>query len=214
MAMSSLYYLLATLISQEKTILQLWASTIYCCLVFHHDHAWRSKFDKHIFISSLFQCIQVENEYVRIHEELRKIRVPFARADVDAVKELAAQHSTDLPALVFYRKKKAIPYSGVHSVAPVMAYTSKLLSSPLQTLSSVDDAISFMQLGSGANYSKYSLSTVFVVRTQHMLHCIYHTHMFRSDSSVNMTESRKMTTTTIWKPPSSCRFWDFKTELF
>lgn len=110
-----------------------------------------------------FQCIQVENEYVKIHEELRKIRVPFARVDVDAVKELSSQQSTDLPALVFYRKKRAIPYNGVHSVAPVMAYASKLLSSPLQTLASVDEVISFMLSGSSADKHKYSLSTVFVV---------------------------------------------------
>lgn len=108
------------------------------------------------------RCIAVEPEYEKIAETLAAMKIPFARADMDALKGIAAEHEVaEVPALVLFHKNRPLPYRGVHTHDAVITYVEKQRATkPVLILKTVQDVENFIE---SRNSSKYSISTVMVV---------------------------------------------------
>lgn len=107
------------------------------------------------------KCIRSELEYVKVHEALRNMKIPFARANVDKLKTISLNYgATELPAIVLFQKTKPLLFRGAHAVDSIIGFVKKQLAPPCQELSSVDMVTDFMQSRADP---KYSLSTVMVI---------------------------------------------------
>lgn len=110
---------------------------------------------------SCHKCIQVEPEYVKIAEELKKKNIPFARANADQMKsitlELGAQ---SLPSLVYVNKLKPTLYRGVHSAEAVTQFIDKQTGPVVVKLTSIQAVYDFMH---SRNQSRFGLSTIMAV---------------------------------------------------
>jgi len=108
------------------------------------------------------KCIVVEPEYAKAMANLSSLKVPFARANADDMKSLAAEHgASQLPALVLFRKQRPILYQGVHTAEAIVGFVKKVTANkPAVVLNSVADVESFV---ASRNDSGKSLSSVMVV---------------------------------------------------
>ncbi len=107
------------------------------------------------------RCIQAEGDYANVSQRLLNLKVPFARANADAMKSLALEFSaTELPALVLFVKQRPVLYKGVHSAEAVVTFVKKQLEKPLRVLRTVGEVNEFVESRSSP---QYSVSTLMVV---------------------------------------------------
>jgi thiol-disulfide isomerase/thioredoxin len=110
---------------------------------------------------SCHKCIQVEPAYRNISDQLKGLKIPFARADADKMKSIAAEvGATELPTLVLFQKLRPIVYRGAHSVESVMQYIHKQLDPPAKTLKSVAEVENFLASRANTNYGVTTAMTV------------------------------------------------------
>jgi thioredoxin-like negative regulator of GroEL len=106
------------------------------------------------------KCIRAEVDYKEIAEEMTTLGIPFARADSVKLQALAQEHGVnELPALVFFRKGRPIPYKGIHNKDSVLEFLRKITSNPVKTLKTVPEVMEFMD---SYRNREHSLSTVMV----------------------------------------------------
>ena len=107
------------------------------------------------------KCIYAESEYQRVMPYLSKIKLPFARADFvtlgTALNDLTLPQ---LPALVLYKKQRAIVYHGAQSSGAIEAFVKKQVGPPAAQLKKVRDVEEFLDSRTDASLS---LSTTVVV---------------------------------------------------
>lgn len=109
-----------------------------------------------------YKCIQVEAEYQKLSQELSKINIPFGRANLDEMKQIAADYEVaELPALLFSKKKETYLYKGVHMSSSILTYVKKLRDKPYTLLSSTKDVLNFLNISH--TYNNISLATVSIV---------------------------------------------------
>ena len=108
------------------------------------------------------KCIMAETEYHSIGEQLREEgQIDFARADSSQLLSFAQSSGVvDLPSLVVFKKRKPIPYRGVHKAESVLAFLDKVSGKPTRVLKTVQEVESFI---ASRDDPKYSLATVMVV---------------------------------------------------
>lgn len=81
------------------------------------------------------KCIQVEPHYKNVSDYLKTVKIPFARANIDEMKSLAADYEAqDIPSLVFFKKRRGYLYKGFHDADSVITYIKKQTSSPVTSL--------------------------------------------------------------------------------
>lgn len=110
-----------------------------------------------------FKCIQAEAEYRKLADMLTAEgrKIPFARADADAMKSLIKDHgATELPYLVFYHNKRTLVYRGDFSANAVLAFVHKQIGPAARVLTSVDAVERFVAM---RREEAYSPSTVAVI---------------------------------------------------
>lgn len=120
---------------------------------------------KHILLGfssySCHKCIQVEPEYVKIAEEMKKRKIPFARANADSMKSITLEFGAQsLPSLVYVHKLKPTLYKGVHSVAAVTQYIDKQTGPPLTKLNTVEAVYEFFY---ARKQPRFAVSTIMAV---------------------------------------------------
>ena len=89
------------------------------------------------------------------------MKIPFARGNVDKMKDIALEaNAMDLPSIVMFRKLDVHVYRGVQTNESMTAYVKKLTGKPLKQLKSIDDVNDFIEY---RNSSAASLSTSMVI---------------------------------------------------
>mmetsp|Transcript_36873 Transcript_36873/g.73380 ORF Transcript_36873/g.73380 Transcript_36873/m.73380 type:complete len:717 (+) Transcript_36873:43-2193(+) len=107
------------------------------------------------------KCITIETSYRNISEQLRELSIPFARADANKMKSIAAEvGATDLPALVLFHKLRPILFKGAHSPAAVLTFIKKQLDPPAKKLKTVADVTDFLESRNNGNFGISTTMTV------------------------------------------------------
>ena len=107
------------------------------------------------------KCIVVEPEYKILSDQLKALKVPFARANADEMKAMASEFgANELPSLILFDKMKPMLYKGVHYADAVTTFVQKQLHPPAKPLRTVSEVTNFF---ASRNHSKYSVSTIMVV---------------------------------------------------
>ena len=98
--------------------------------------------------SSCLKCIGVESEYANASDELRRLKVAFARADADveSLRSILTEvGALGLPSILVYAQQRLRGvYKGRHSAEALTTYAQKI-TTPLQKLQSIDEIKNFLK---------------------------------------------------------------------